>query len=389
MNCREGALPMDDWGSFRYRPPHAAGGGGLVKGRFMAVQNEAISAVRPRLWALSAWLLIGTAFVAFAEIPAKGSDAVTSGELTSAQDRRSSADVVLPDLGLSPDGILADVSGDARSDETETQPVPPSLGFDRPLFADEDDRLVNQIHLSFAGKYLWSPIAGYTQIPKKAKRQSTSHQRPRLSQMGVWDATIPDLELAASYGPHQLFVGAQIIRFSGRGQTEQPLITEGLRLTKNAHLRSTLSFDWYRFGYRYSIPLFQAENGVPTLTITPQINAIFWDFNYRVVSGKQRATAQIQKFNGQGGVDVEWRPRGGPFSIDVTAMASPPADTLPLIAFGEAAAKYRFVDTPNFNMNGSLGVAVERIDYHDAHLRATHIRADFGPMITGGLEFHF
>ena len=381
---------MDDWASFRYRPPHAAGGGGLVKGRFMAVQNQAVSAVRPRLWALYAGLALGIISIAFAATSAKGADAVSSGEFPSSQDRRLSADVVLPDLGLSPDRILDDdESSDASSDQTLSRPIAPSLGFDRPLFADEDDRLVNQIHLSFAGKYLWSPVAGYTQIPKKAKRQSTSHQRPRLSQMGVWNATIPDLELAATYGPHQLFVGAQIIRMSGRGQTEQPLTTENIRLAKNAHLRSTLSFDWYRFGYRYSIPLFEAENGVPTLTITPQINAIFWDFNYRVVSGKQRATAQIQKFNGMGGVDVEWRPRGGPFSIDIDAMASPPTDLLPFIAFGEAAAKYRFVDTANFNMIGSLGVAVERIDYHDAHLRATHIRADFGPMITGGLEFHF
>src|SRR6185437_16166108 len=105
--CKE-ALPMDDWASFRYRPPHAAGGGGLVKGRFMAVQNEAVSAVRPRLWALSVWLAFGVICTAFSGTLAKGAAAVWSNQSTSSCDRSASADAILPDLGLSPEKILDD-----------------------------------------------------------------------------------------------------------------------------------------------------------------------------------------------------------------------------------------------------------------------------------------
>jgi len=268
-------------------------------------------------------------------------------------------------------------------------PAPVRLDFDRPLFADDSDSVINQIHLSLTGQFLWGPVAGYTQIAAGAKKKTTSHQRPRLSQLGIDHATIPDLELAATYGPHQFFVGAQIIRMDDRAKLDGTIVTHGLGLAVKSKVKDDIQLDWYRFGYRYPIPMFEADNGVATLTITPQINAAFWDFYYRITSAKLRTTRRFSKFTGQLGVDVDWRPEGGPFSIGVMGLASPPLDAFPFIVEGEVVARYRLVESKAYSLTGSLGVAAERIDYHDTRLRANHIRADFGPMLIAGAQLSF
>lgn len=268
-------------------------------------------------------------------------------------------------------------------------PAPVRLDFDRPLFADDSDSVVNQIHLSLTGQFLWGPVAGYTQIAAGAKKKTTSHQRPRLSELGIDHATIPDLELAATYGPHQFFVGAQIIRMDDRAKLSNTLVTHGLGLATKSKVKDDIQLDWYRFGYRYPIPMFETDEGVPTLTVTPQINAAFWDFYYRITSAKLKTTRRFSKFTGQLGVDVDWRPEGGPFSIGVMGLASPPIDAFPFIVEGEIVARYRLVESKTYSLTGSLGVAAERIDYHDTRLRANHIRADFGPLLVAGFQLSF
>lgn len=268
-------------------------------------------------------------------------------------------------------------------------PAPVRLDFDRPLFADDSDSLINQIHLSLTGQFLWGPVAGYTQIAAGAKKKTTSHQAPRLSQLGIDQATIPDLELAATYGPHQFFVGAQIIRMDESAKLNGTIVTHGLGLAAKSNVKADEQLDWYRFGYRYPIPMFEADNGVPTLTVTPQIDAAFWDFYYRITSGKLRTTRRFSKFTGQLGVDVDWRPDGGPFSVGVMGLASPQISSFPLIMEGQLVARYRLVESKSYSLTGSLGVAAERIDYHDTRLRANHIRADFGPLLIAGVQLSF
>jgi hypothetical protein len=366
----------------------------------MAVDDTNAVVRIPRWVALAAALLSagGVAANAHADVGPTGPLPTTTPPVV--MDRSSTSADVTPRLEL------PTFSSNEHADSSTLAPFPlasdiaaddaPGTASDveRPILADDEEDQSggsgDRLHISFKGEYIWSPVAGYVQTPRGGARHTASHHRPRLSELGIDSAAIPDLELGVSYGPHQFFAGAQLIRMSEKGSNNGTLFTNGVGFPPNTALKSDLKLDWYRFGYRYTMPLFAADNGNPRLTLTPQINAVYWDFSFRTVGGSRRATRAYSSGNFQLGLGAEWRPWGGPFSLEAVGLIAPPIGSLPEIAMGQVAAKYRFIETPNLNVIGHVGVGVERIDFHDdQRFQSNHVRADFGPMILAGVELRF
>ena len=120
----------------------------------------------------------------------------------------------------------------------------------RPLFGDvvlEDQAPAFPYHFTFIPRLFVGPVSGYTQISKDGAPGSTDHHRPRLSELGIGDALIPDLELDVARGPHEIYAGIQIIRMEGTESVRQTLTTHGTTFAKGVRLRSDLSLDLVSF----------------------------------------------------------------------------------------------------------------------------------------------
>jgi hypothetical protein len=283
--------------------------------------------------------------------------------------------------------------------------VDPST-LEHPLLADyvldESGPLV-PYHFTFTPRFLVGPVSGFIQAPKGKLASTSTFHRPRMSELGIHDALIPDLELAVSRGPHEIYAGIQIIRFTGTQTLRHKLVTDGDTFAKKKRVRADENLDWYRLGYRYSIPLLQGEDGIPRLTITPQAELVWWTFEYRVKAGngtnqstgqpngKTVADKSYDYFTGRGGASIEWRPFGGPFSLEGKAMADPKVGgTIPFVATEEFVAKYRMLESKRYGMTVSGGVMFQQMDFNDGQKpRANHIKADFGPLFEIGVNINF
>ncbi|HEX4793571.1 MAG TPA: hypothetical protein VH370_07265 [Humisphaera sp.] len=274
----------------------------------------------------------------------------------------------------------------------------------RPLFGDvvlEDQVPTFPYHFTFIPRFMVGPVSGYTQISKDGAPGSTDHHRPRLSELGIGDALIPDLELDVARGPHEVYAGIQIIRLEGTESVRQTLTTAGHTFAKGVRLRSNENMDWYRFGYRYAIPLFPSDEGVPRLTITPAAEFLWWTYEYRVIQhrGNDPTTGAAQppieakqsfdKYNGRLGANIEWRPFGGPFSIDANAMVTPPISGTIFLATEELMGHYRLLDNGRYGMDISLGVVFEQMDYDNNKSVPDHVKVDFGPLLVIGANIKF
>jgi len=315
-----------------------------------------------------------------------------------------------PDLGVGqqpmPSFGKSIVDEDADGDDADDVAAEPrGYGeYTRPLLGDvvlEDQVRDFPYHFTFIPRFLVGPVSGYTQVSKDGAHGSTDHHRPRLSELGIGDALIPDLELGISRGPHEVYAGIQIIRLEGTESTRQTLTSVGHTFAKGVRLRSNVDLDWYRFGYRYAIPLFPSDEGVPRLTITPAAEFIWWTFGYRLIqhrsndpsTGAARDPIEVKesfdKYNGRLGANFEWRPYGGPFSIDVNAMVTPPIPGTIFLATEELTGHYRILNQGRYAMDLSVGMVFEQMDYDDNKSVSNYIKADFGPLLVIGANIRF
>ena len=240
------------------------------------------------------------------------------------------------------------------------------------------------------GDFFYGPIKGYLQTPAGGAPGSTSHNRPRLGELGIHDAYIGQATLAATWDHNELFGGAEIIRLSGNDTLHEDLTTHGTTFAAGTSVSSDVSLDWYRFGYRYHAGFFPAANDVPQLLLAPYADVLIWDFSYSISGGGAHASRAYIKPTGQLGIQAGWAPGGGAFSLNLDLSASPPGiSSLPFIAAEQLDARYRFVETGRFSASALLGVRFEQINFFDDQTVPNHIRADLGPMGVVGVVIGF
>ncbi len=149
--------------------------------------------------------------------------------------------------------------------------------------------------------------------------------------------------------------------------------------------------DWYRIGYRYTFVLDTAQNNVPDLTVTPFVDAFYWDYGFSLNAGRIGIAGRtLTKFGIQVGATVAWRPNGGPLSLELSAAGFPQVAQLANISVETFLARYRFYQYHNYDFNVLLGVAFEQQTLKDSKFPiSNHITAQFGPMLLTGLQVNF
>jgi hypothetical protein len=250
----------------------------------------------------------------------------------------------------------------------------------------------SSLDFSATGTYLYGSVRGSAQVPSGGRLGTSNADRPQFHSIGLNTANIADAEIAADahqYG--QFFAGAQIIQLSGEAYIgNKNLITEGINYAPFSHVSSDIGLNWYRFGYRYTIPIDTAQNGVPDITFTPYAEGVIWDFNYNLtIPQRHSAHRAFAQGGAQIGAAFAWRPNGGPLSLEATLGGFPQASHLANISVESLDLRYHFYDLDRFNFSGILGVTWEQQDFRDTQPLPNHISVDFGPMLTAGLQVQF
>ena len=250
----------------------------------------------------------------------------------------------------------------------------------------------SSVDFSLNGTYLYGSSRGSTQVPAGGKIGSSNANRPQFHSLGLNTANIADFELAAD--AHQyggFFAGAQIIQLNGESYIgNKTLTTDGITYPAHSRVSSDIGLNWYRFGYRYVIPIDVAQNGIPDITFTPYAEGIVWDFNYNLTVAKNRSAHRAFAQGGvQIGANFAWRPNGGPLSLEATLGGFPQASHLANVSVESLDLRYHFYEYQRYNFSGLLGVTWEQQDFRDTQPLPNHVSVDFGPMLTAGLQVQF
>jgi hypothetical protein len=246
------------------------------------------------------------------------------------------------------------------------------------------------LHFAAEGSYLYGPVHGFLQTPAGGAPGSSSRERPSFGEIGIDNVNVADAALTVGYDRHEVFFGAQFIEPTGSATLRQDLVTNGVTFPAGTRVSSSVKLDWYRLGYRYRWELDSAARGdrEPQWTLYPSLGAALFTFDYRLDgSGGQHASRSYSKALPQVGLELDWRPGGGPFTLSAGAMGFPPISSIPAIATENVTAKYRFFGKPgSFNVEGFVGVQFEQMYYKDNQRVPNHIEAQFGPMVVAGLS---
>jgi hypothetical protein len=248
------------------------------------------------------------------------------------------------------------------------------------------------VEFSFTGLYLYGSSRGFAQISKGGKNGTSNYQRPQFHSIGLNTANIADLELSAKVGQYgEFYVGTQYIPLSGSAFIgPKTLTTAGITYPANSHVASDVDLSWWRFGYRYPFVITTARNGMPEIVLTPYFDVVIWTFDYNLTVPKAHtANRSFDQVGFQLGGTVAWRPGGGPLSLEATLGSFPMFDNFVTISIEQLNLRYTFYDWRRFHFSGVLGVTWEQQDFKDSQALPNHISADFGPLLTVGLQAQF
>lgn len=245
---------------------------------------------------------------------------------------------------------------------------------------------------SVQGLYMFGSLKGIAQTPRGGQLRTTNVNRPKYDEIGIEDGSIADGEFAIGLDPHQqIFAGVQHIHLSSNNVLKLPLISENVSFPARTGVHSDVRLDWYRLGYRYAFFLSTAPNGVPDLTLTPSVDAFYWDYGFSLNGGRiGKVGRSLTKYGFQLGATLAWRPNGGPLSIEASALGFPQGSRIASISQETVLARYRFYRYRNYDFNVLLGVAFEQQSFNDRKLPLSNrVVADFGPMLLTGLQVNF
>ena len=240
---------------------------------------------------------------------------------------------------------------------------------------------------SLQGSYLYGPINGYLQIPSGGEPGTTSRHRPKFSEIGIDDANIADVVGRAAWHNEELYLGAQFIRLSGDDTLDDALTSHAVAFSAGTSVSSDVQLDWYRFGYRHRFAF--GDDG--SIRLYPSLGGALLDFDYRLdqSAGARSARRSFVKANVQFGLEVDWQPRNGPFTLELDLLGSPYVSSLPFIGYEDLIAKYRLIDTSHVSLEALAGVAFEQIYFKDNQDVPNRVHADLGPMLIVGINLRF
>jgi hypothetical protein len=241
-------------------------------------------------------------------------------------------------------------------------------------------------HVDGGTTFLYGSIDGYLQTPAGGNLGTTSADRPSLKELGIKSVHAGDFWANLSCGPHGLYTGGRIIRLSGDGTLDEPLVSQSVMFAAGMPVEANIQLDWYRLGYRYIFPF---QWGDKTVELYPSIGATLLDFHYSLAGeGIERADRRYTKIGAQVGLGMTW-PLTERLSLCGQVLAPIPFSHAPEILSAQAAVKYRLLEYDRLSVSGLFGIGYDQLYYTDGQTVPNEIEAEMGPLGLLGLEIRF
>jgi hypothetical protein len=223
-------------------------------------------------------------------------------------------------------------------------------------------------------------------VPSGGNKGTTSHNRPKLSEVGIDDGSIYDAEGKYRWGPHEISVGGQWVGLSGDDTLHQDLTSQAQTFPAGSRVHSDLTLDWYRAAYGYRLTWPEKEGFLERLTLTPRIGGDLLDFDFKLhSSGVASVSRNYLKGGLQVGLGAEYR-LSPQWSIVGDVASSVPIPDTPFIVTAELLARYQFYDARSFSAAVEAGVGWEHIGFEDNQSVPNRIDVDLGPLLVVGVE---
>jgi len=241
-----------------------------------------------------------------------------------------------------------------------------------------------QFHVSAGAEIGWGAVNGYVQTAAGGGVGTTSIARPTFDELGIDDAVARGpFTIRAGWGNHEVYVGADQLELSGRSVLTRALTTHGVAFAAGTGVRSTVSFDLYRVGYRYRIPVGRGTSWA--MALYPTIEGAMLDFDYRFTGGAVTTSRAYLVEAARVGLGAEW-----PITDDLTLSGEllgpiPLRDTVEIWS-GKVALGYVLWRGGGVTIIGTAGVAYQFLDYEDRQTQPNHLRVEYGPMVIVGLR---
>jgi hypothetical protein len=232
-------------------------------------------------------------------------------------------------------------------------------------------------------------VHGFAQTPSGGNPGTTSPRRPKFREIGIDNAQIVDASVTFGFQNHEIYVGGQFVGLSGDDTLDETLISQGRTFPAGAAVSSDVRLDWYRVGYRYRWVLDRGPTERPVLTLYPSVGGALFTFDYKLNADAARASRSYSKGLPQLGLQLDWRPGGGPFSVSAAILGFPQLDNIPAIVTERLLARYEFLRRGGASLEGFAGVGFEQFRYEDSQRVPNRIEADLGPLLIVGISAGF
>ncbi len=189
--------------------------------------------------------------------------------------------------------------------------------------------------------------------------------------------------VGVEWGRERIILGGEWLELEGSDTLEESIVSQGRFFPAGSLVAGKAHLDWYHLNYGHVFAV------VDDVTITPFVGAALFDFEY-ALNGEGGATARrsFVKAAPELGIDLEWRPGGGPWSFGLHLSSTVGGRGMPSAAAEEFTVGYRIMDERGQSGTAYCGVAFQQMHYDDGHKQElpNDIEMDMGPLFVFGFR---
>ena len=152
--------------------------------------------------------------------------------------------------------------------------------------------------------FLHGSIDGFLQTPAGGHPGTTSSERPTFDELGFKTVSIYDGYVGVNRGRHEMLVGAQLVRLSGKSTLSNNLTSQNTNFSAGDVVDADIKTDWYRFNYLYQLKNIDVLG--KNLIISPGAGVVLFDFHYKLTGNGDKVDRAYSKIGYRLGGELNW-----------------------------------------------------------------------------------
>lgn len=243
-----------------------------------------------------------------------------------------------------------------------------------------------QFAVNIGSAFLHGSIDGFLQTPAGGNPGTTSSERPTFDELGFNTVSIYDGYVGVNRGRHEILVGAQFVRLSGKSTLSKDLTSQNRNFSAGEVVDADIKTDWYRVNYLYQLMALHVLG--KSVIISPGAGVVLFDFHYELTGPEHKVDRACSKVGCRLGGELNWI-LTDKLSLKAHAFGSLPFPKTPSILSIELQGQYQLRKGRYINAKAVAGAAYNRIDREGGGTIPNHIRVEMGPLLKVGMNLEF